>query len=190
LLGFHSGSGSEHDTELERCSTCLGAITQACVLWPCGHIFNVQCVLDWFQTIRDFPDIDNFDEMPSVYQCSICRTFTDRICHTFTGDGHLEHMPLFKNIPTIRKAPLQNAAQAMRFSKALIRYRTARERLQKLYEQNATNVINDGSDLENEQRAAVAQVRTTSPCLNPPRPRLDSNGSPDPPPMDVLLGLW
>lgn len=173
LLGLHSGSEPEHDTELGTCSTCLGAIMQPCVLWPCGHVFDIPCVLTWFQTIRDFPDIDNFDEMPSVYRCSICRTVTERICHSFTSEGHLTHTLVFKNKSMTIASESQDTSKAVKFSRAVIRYRAANSRLSECAKDSSPDSPLSIHTVWNEFMAAVKEVLATSRCLNLPplRPR-------------------
>ncbi|KAH7342871.1 hypothetical protein BKA65DRAFT_595913 [Rhexocercosporidium sp. MPI-PUGE-AT-0058] len=65
----------------ENCTICFEAITRLCILQPCGHRFDIDCIMPWLIHVY----AGTRDE--STLRCPLCRQVIDTIRHSIAGDG-------------------------------------------------------------------------------------------------------
>ena len=65
-----------------HCTICFDEITTLCILQPCDHTFDLDCLMPWLVSVYR----ESHDE-PAL-RCPLCRQTIDTIRHSITGDGY------------------------------------------------------------------------------------------------------
>ncbi|KAG4431428.1 hypothetical protein IFR05_013097, partial [Cadophora sp. M221] len=65
----------------ENCTICFEIITTLCILQPCDHKFDMDCIMPWLRSVYR----DSLDER--ALRCPLCRQVIDTIRHSILGDG-------------------------------------------------------------------------------------------------------
>jgi hypothetical protein len=70
-----------------NCTICYEPFTTASVIVPCGHEFDLDCILPWFRRINN--------ENPWVHlTCPLCRQRAQFIRHSYTSQGNFQIMDI------------------------------------------------------------------------------------------------
>ena len=65
-----------------HCTICFDEITTLCILQPCNHRFDLDCLMPWLVSVYR----ESHDE--STLRCPLCRQVIDAIRHSITDDGY------------------------------------------------------------------------------------------------------
>ncbi|KAH7419144.1 hypothetical protein BKA64DRAFT_751456, partial [Cadophora sp. MPI-SDFR-AT-0126] len=64
-----------------NCTICFDRISTLCILQPCDHKFDMDCLMPWLVSVYT----ESHDE--STLRCPLCRQVIDTIRHSIIGDG-------------------------------------------------------------------------------------------------------
>ncbi|KAH9216329.1 hypothetical protein DL95DRAFT_460202 [Leptodontidium sp. 2 PMI_412] len=65
----------------ENCTICFEVITTLCILQPCEHKFDMDCIMPWLISVY------SNDRDERALRCPLCRQGIDTIRHSIVGDG-------------------------------------------------------------------------------------------------------
>ncbi|KAK0113225.1 hypothetical protein ONS95_014920 [Cadophora gregata] len=66
---------------LENCTICFEEISTLCILQPCGHKFDMDCLMPWLISVYT----EWYDE--SLLRCPLCRQIIDTLRYSIISDG-------------------------------------------------------------------------------------------------------